>query len=54
VNKKEYIALIDDRNHWKKLCKELSDKNFELEEEVRRLNKKLEDIIEFYNIKLLE
>lgn len=37
MNRKEALALKEDRDYWKKLCAELSEKNIELEKENRRL-----------------
>lgn len=37
MNRKEALALKEDRDYWKKLCKELSDKNIQLETELNLL-----------------
>lgn len=40
-NREEYLALIEDRDHWKNLCKEISNKKIELEEKISKLKRSL-------------
>ena len=43
---KSIKILTEDRNYWKNLCSELSDKSVELEIENKRLREALEEICE--------
>ena len=42
MSRKEFLSLKQDRDYWKNLCKEISDKNTQLEEELIGLKKSMD------------